>query len=265
MQEAGPRASIVAVAADKGGVGKTTVAYELAAALGGVLVDLDHHQGGATEMWRYKQPLHSAPLLDGLERGPSARRPPRVRRSKRRPTLLPSHRDLAAFEDLTDEDVADCLRAWAGAWPDRLVVVDTAPGDNPFAKGAISVADLILTPVPLEPKPLAALADMLEVYRDYQIVVVPNTVPRVPPRRLLDRLAEIIEEHDEHVKLAPWISDNLVIRRRFVATPISKAPRSGRNARSQDEFLRLAAYVERELWGDTAATLTLDSTLRKAS
>ena len=32
---------IVTVAAAKGGVGKTTLAYELAAGLGGVLVDLD--------------------------------------------------------------------------------------------------------------------------------------------------------------------------------------------------------------------------------
>ena len=46
-------ARIVTVAAAKGGVGKTTLAYELAAALGGVLVDLDWDAGGATRMWGF--------------------------------------------------------------------------------------------------------------------------------------------------------------------------------------------------------------------
>ena len=68
---------IITVAAAKGGVGKTTLAYELAAALGGVLVDLDWDAGGATRMWGF-DPTRAAraPLLDALERGPEGR-PPR--------------------------------------------------------------------------------------------------------------------------------------------------------------------------------------------
>ena len=63
-------ARIVTVAAAKGGVGKTTLAYELAAALSGVLVDLDWDAGGATRMWGH-DPTRAAraPLLDALERG----------------------------------------------------------------------------------------------------------------------------------------------------------------------------------------------------
>ena len=71
---------IVTVAAAKGGVGKTTLAYELAGALGGALVDLDWDAGGATRMWGF-DPLKAAraPLLDALERGPEGR-PPRLKR-----------------------------------------------------------------------------------------------------------------------------------------------------------------------------------------
>ena len=73
---------IITVAAAKGGVGKTTLAYELAAALGGVLVDLDWDAGGATRMWGFDPSRAArAPLLDGLERGPEGRVP----RVKRRP------------------------------------------------------------------------------------------------------------------------------------------------------------------------------------
>ncbi len=87
---------IVTVAAAKGGVGKTTLAYELAARLQGVLVDLDWDAGGATRMWGF-DPLSAAraPLLDGLERGPDAK-PPRLKRRAHQPALLPTHPDLSA-------------------------------------------------------------------------------------------------------------------------------------------------------------------------
>jgi chromosome partitioning protein len=77
------RGAILTVAAQKGGVGKTTLAYELAAVLDGVLIDLDFHGGGATNLWGF-DPLAvtRAPLLDALERGPDARPPPTEARSR---------------------------------------------------------------------------------------------------------------------------------------------------------------------------------------
>ncbi len=61
---------IVTVAAWKGGVGKTELAKELAFLLGGVLVDLDWDEGGATRAWGYRHETRAtAPLLDALEAG----------------------------------------------------------------------------------------------------------------------------------------------------------------------------------------------------
>ena len=108
------RPSIVTVAAAKGGVGKTTLAYELAAGLGGVLVDLDWDAGGATRMWGFDPAKAArAPLLDGFERGPDGR-PPRPKRRANQPELVPAHPDLSASR--IDADL--------GAEPQDLFEVD---------------------------------------------------------------------------------------------------------------------------------------------
>ncbi len=46
---------IITVAAYKGGVGKTTLALELAQLLDAPLVDLDWDKGGATNRWGYRE------------------------------------------------------------------------------------------------------------------------------------------------------------------------------------------------------------------
>src|SRR5512144_1349680 len=76
---------IVTVWAPKGGVGKTTLAYEIAYALGGVLVDLEWDDGGARVQWGIKEPEPSerARLLRGFRTG----QPPRPLRAERRPDL----------------------------------------------------------------------------------------------------------------------------------------------------------------------------------
>ncbi len=118
---------IVSVHSRKGGVGKTTVAYELAWLLGGVLVDLEWDHGSASRQWGYRHESRTnAPLVDAFER----RRTPRPLRGHGKPQLIPGHPTLGAM-GVGAEEVAKALRDWANDWDTDWVVVDTHPGSNP--------------------------------------------------------------------------------------------------------------------------------------
>lgn len=219
---------LITVAAAKGGVGKTTLAYELAAALDGVLVDLDWDAGGATRMWGFDPTSASrAPLLDALERGPDSDRTPRTKHRAHRPDLLPSHPDLAASA-ISADLVADCLEAWAAKWARPAVVVDTHPGANELTDGAIAVAHLLVVPVSLGNREFAALDAMLEDFAAYRTLLVPTMVPSVPARRQVNRLAEIA---DGRARVAPPISEHRWIRRRLRRAALVKQPNPGVNVR----------------------------------
>ena len=203
---AGPsRGAILTVAAQKGGVGKTTLAYELAAVLDGILLDLDFHGGGVTNLWGF-DPLAAAraPLLDALERGPSAR-PPRPKHRPNRPDLVPSHPDLSAAR-LDAEDLAECLESWAGTWDGRPLVIDTHPGAHWTTDGAVQVADLVLVPTPPGRRELAATEAMLREHDGFPILLVPTMVPGYPPAWWIDALQRFREQRAVH--LAPPISEH---------------------------------------------------------
>ena len=180
---------IVSVHSRKGGVGKTTIAYELAWLLGGVLVDLEWDDGGATRAWGYNhEDRVSAPMVEALERG----RTPRPIVGHRKPALVPGHPTLGML-DIAAEDVSKALRSWANDWDAEWIVVDTHPGSNPWSDGANAVADLVLAPVPLKTKELEAIAGMVKEMADYPLVLVPNMIPPFPPAGGLARLTSIVE------------------------------------------------------------------------
>lgn len=219
---------IITVAAAKGGVGKTTLAYELAARLEGVLVDLDWDAGGATRMWGF-DPLSAAraPLLDGLERGPEAK-PPRLKRRPHQPALLPAHPDLSASR-IDSDLVADCLGAWARAWDVPYVVVDTHPGANPLTDGAMQAADLVVIPVVLGAREMDALEAILTDFVDYPLLLVPTMIPPVPPKRFVERLAALA---GDRVRVAPPISEHRWLRRRLRRAALVSQPNPGVRVRA---------------------------------
>jgi chromosome partitioning protein len=233
-------ACILTVAAHKGGVGKTTLAYELAAILDGVLVDLDWDAGGATRMWGVDPTAtRRAPLLDALERGPEGP-PPRPRSRAGQPRLVPSHPDLSASR-IEQGLVADCLVAWKAAHA-RPLVVDTHPGANPLTDGAIEAADLVLVPTVLGVRELAALAQGLEELDGHRVLVVPTMVPPVPPRRLVDMLAEMTAGR---CAVAPPISEHRWLRRRLRRSAVSLQANPGVRVRAAAaEFHVLADAVK---------------------
>jgi chromosome partitioning protein len=232
---------IIAVAATKGGVGKTTIAYELAATLSAVLVDLDWDGGGASAMWGYNPgAFKTSPLLDALERGPAGT-PPRPRSKARQPALVPSHADLAA-STIPDGLVADCLLAWAERWPHRYVVVDTHPGANPLTDGAMQAADLIVVPVVLASRELDALGPMLTDFASYNLLLAPNKVPASPPKRHVERLTALCGQRP----VGPPISEHRWLARRVRRTAVTLQPNPGRAVLAAAlEFQALATIVEK--------------------
>lgn len=234
-------APVLVVAASKGGVGKTTIAYELAAALDAVLVDLDWDAGGATRMWgldplAYKR----VPLLDALEAGPLGR-PPRPRARPNQPRLVASHPDLAA--SAIDPDlIADCLQAWAGAWETPYVVVDTHPGANALTDGALQAADTVIVPAVLANREMAALEAMLTDLARFDVVIAPSMVPGLPPRRYVERLAAVA---DGRHRVAPPISEHRWLRRRLRRSALVLQPNPGKRvSAAAEEFRSLARFVE---------------------
>lgn len=245
---------IVTVAATKGGVGKTTLAYELAAALGGVLVDLDWDSGGATRRWGF-DPMarRRAPLLDALEDAPDGR-PPHAYRRRGHPDLVPSHPGLSEAADgaLDHGVVADALGTWAEGWSRPWVVVDTHPGINSITVGALQAADLIVVPAVLAPSELDALEGMLGDLSGggYRLLVTINKLPAAPPRRLLARLEAILAAAGPDyaggadLVVGPAVSLHTWIDRRARRSALVLQPAPGRRTEAAaGEFARLADAV----------------------
>ena len=178
---------IVTVAARKGGVGKTTLAYELAWLLRAPLVDLEFDEGSATRMWGYRHEARiRAPLLDSLEAG----RTPRPLSGYHKPDLVPCHPDFQLNQPPPDV-MADTLIQWAGEWGRDFVVVDTHGGGSQSGDGAIAAASMVIVPVPLKTKDLNATEGMVREMPDYPLVLVPNMIPRIPGAAEILRVATI--------------------------------------------------------------------------
>ena len=233
--------AIITVAATKGGVGKTTLAYELAAALEAVLVDLEWDGGSATAMWGYNPAAYRrVPMLDALEAGPNAS-PPRPKRKAHQPALVPGHQDLGA-SNIPDDLVGDCLTAWASRWSAPHVVVDTHPGANPLTDGAMSVADLVVVPVVLAAREMDGLERLLADWVGYRLLLVPNKVPYSPPRRWVETLARLAGD----LPVASPVSEHRWLARRVRRSAITLQPNPGRDvARAAAEFMNVATAVEK--------------------
>ncbi|HEY8736603.1 MAG TPA: ParA family protein [Candidatus Dormibacteraeota bacterium] len=236
---------VIGVVSDKGGVGKSTLAYELAAALGAVLIDLDWSGGGVSASWGFDHRRRTRrPLLDSLASG----RPPHYLRHRFRPALVPSHPDLVDIEPsaaLAQGLVARRLQLWSEAWG-LPVVVDTHPGFNGLTTAAIAAADLLVVPLLLREKELNALDQMLqEGLTENRVLLVPNMVPAVTPRAQLKRLKALLRPF-EGLPVAPPVSFHPWWTRRQLRSALVLAPNPGRRVARAAEELRAVAEAVRQ-------------------
>ncbi len=204
---------IITVASPKGGVGKTTLAYELAALWRGVLVDFDWDLGGATGMWG-DDPEHrvTSAMLRGLLMGDGPT--PRPLRMAGRPDLVPSDSRLTELR-VDPGRVVERLTTWAAIW-DRPVVVDTHPGTGALSDGAMAAADIIAIPLVLGRRELEALGGFLRRMRGTELpmVIVPMRWRGMASER---HLLEVLMRwtRASGIPVAPPVADYPWIHRRM--------------------------------------------------
>ena len=191
--------NVLTVASRKGGVGKSTIAYEVAYELDAILLDLDWDAGAVSPAWGYR---HEARATDAMMSAIEHGRTPRVLSGFRKPRLVPGSPDLVDAH-FSAQEWSDLISTWAQAWGSEWIVIDTHPGVTEPGNGAMSLSNLILSPFALRTKEMAAVEQIVAEMADYPLAVVPNFVPTIPPAAELRRLQAIIA--GTPVQVTPFI------------------------------------------------------------
>lgn len=231
--------NICAVGSRKGGVGKSTLAYELANVLDAVLVDFEWDGDSVSRRWGYRHEDRATdPLMSALEHD----RTPRLLKGFRKPDLVPGSPQLLDA-GLTADDFADAVTKWAAEWGRDWVVIDTHPGASEAAHGAMSVANIICVPTGLKTGDLNGTEQMVKEMPDYPLAIVPNMVRRVPPAAEIKRLTAIVA--GTPVQVAPPIpfAGAVETRKRRLAMTAENPPPKALH-KVVDAYADLAAFVK---------------------
>ena len=233
---------IVTVASNKGGVGKTSLAIEIAYSMGSILVDLDWDYGSATRACGVDPGgKRRSSLLDALA---GEGRVPSTLRLQGRPELVPSH-PLIVEIDAAESAVAAKLRSWAHSWT-RDLVIDTHPGAASLTYAAMAAADLVVVPVVLASRELDALEGLLAEADEFRILLAPNRVAHWPDPAAINRLEELATRH--RVPVATGVSDYRWWPRRKRRTAVGAIRSPGEAiARAQRELQALVEDVRKEM------------------
>jgi chromosome partitioning protein len=237
------RGRIYALANQKGGVGKTTTAINLAACLAeageqALVVDLDPQANATSGLGERANGHSSYDLLDGapLHELVQATRFPNLH-------LVPAKRELAgAVVELArrgdgERFLAESLASGTERY--RFVFVDCPPSLGPLTVNALAAADRVLVPVQAEYYALEGLAQLLE-----SVELIRR---RLNPRLGLGGV--LLTMVDQRTKLAADVEAE--VRRHFGELVFETiVPRSVRLAEAPSYGLPAIAYDRRSAGAD---------------
>jgi chromosome partitioning protein len=236
-------ARIFAIANQKGGVGKTTTAINLAACLAeagerALLVDLDPQANATSGLGERANGSSSIDLLDGAPLHELAK-PTRFPNLD----LVPAKADLAgtaaelARRDDGERYLSESLATANGAY--SFVFLDCPPSLGPLTVNALAAADRVLVPLQAEYYALEGLAQLV---RSVDLIRV-----RLNPRLAIAGV--ILTMVDRRTRLAADVDAE--VRRHFGNLVFDASiPRSVRVAEAPSHGLPVTAYDRRSAGAD---------------
>src|SRR5437763_10111696 len=224
-----------ALANQKGGVGKTTTAINLAACLAEagertLVVDLDPQANATSGLGERANGSSSLDLLDGisLERLAKPTRFPRLELVPSKPELAGAAVELSRRPD-GEHYLAESLAQASASY--SFVFVDCPPSLGPLTVNALAAADRVLVPVQAEYYALEGLAQL--------VGSVELVRARLNPRLAIGGV--ILTMVDRRTRLAADVSDE--VRRHFGALLFRTAvPRAVRAAEAPSHGPPVTAY-----------------------
>lgn len=246
-------AKIIGIANQKGGVGKTTTAVNLAAALGVLekkilIIDADP-QANATSGLGVEEVKNST--YDLLEENADARACIQPSSSPNL-DIIPSHIDLVAAEiELVDRENRESMLKNALA-PIRdeydFIIIDCAPSLGLITVNALTAADSVIIPIQCEYYALEGLGKLLNTIKNVQKIYNPDLDIEGLLLTMYDsrlRLSnQVVEEVNSH--FPKMVFDTIISRN----VRLSEAPSFGESILNYDaeskgsiQYLQLAEEV----------------------